>query len=118
MSKQQDPQDYVTKNELATQLTKLREDIREDIRKDTTQIVADVATQILTVVADRFDQVDARMDRMDGRMNGIEGRLGGLEDKVDSLATDVRRINLQLDPLTETIHSHGRRLTILESQAA
>lgn len=113
-------QDYITKKELSVQLAKLR----QDIKQDTIRIVSEVAAQILTVVADRFDQVDvrldcmdARMDKMDERFDAIDRRLDRMDERFDRIEDHIKRTDYRLDAHGVAPDEHHKRLTLIERTA-
>jgi septal ring factor EnvC (AmiA/AmiB activator) len=124
--------EYITRGELTTQLAQLR----RDIKHDTITIVSEVATQILTVMAERFEQIDRRFEqvdrrferidrrfeqidvrfqRMDERLDRLEVHLDTTEEQVKQIGSAVQLLNYKITPQAEINRSFELRLTKLES---
>ncbi len=53
---------------------------KDDVREIVSEVVGEVASEILTVMAEKFEQVDARFEQVDARFDQLEGRMNRMEN--------------------------------------
>jgi hypothetical protein len=77
---------------------------KEDVRQIVSEVVGEVASEILTVMAEKFGEVDSRLDSMEGRL--------------DSMGASINRLENILRPTADKVDDHEVRLRRLESRPA